>query len=125
MREKKIKSTLASYLHACCLNPVITTFTRAIVNNNFIIWPGLTVNLINKHLTNSIHAYQGHMHVERKGLQSTKSKDKEKEEEMNSFPILDELNARVNYIYYTIINLNKTITEYLKLIGLYNGWLSL
>ena len=89
VRKKQTKSTLASYLHACCLNPVITTFTRAIANNNFITWPGLTVNLIQKHLAKSMHAYQGHMHAERKGLQSTKSKDEEKEEEMDSFPTPD------------------------------------
>ena len=36
IRKKQTKSNLASYLHACCLNLVITTFTRAIANNNFI-----------------------------------------------------------------------------------------
>ena len=40
-----------------------------------------------------MYVYQGHMHTERKGLQSTKSKDKEKEEKMNNFPTLDEPNV--------------------------------
>ena len=57
------------------------------------------------------------MHVERKGLQFTKSKDKEKEEEMDSFPTPDEASAQVNHVCYTIVDSNKTITGYLNLIG--------
>ena len=57
------------------------------------------------------------MHAERKGLQSTKSKDEEKKKEMDSFPILDELNIWVNHVCYAIVDLNKTITGYLELTG--------
>ena len=55
------------------------------------------------------------MYAERKELQSTKSKDKEKKEEMDSFFALDKPNIRVNYVYYTIIDPNETITRYLEL----------
>ena len=51
------------------------------------------VKLVNKHLTTSILTYQGHMHVERKRIHITKSKDEEKEEEMDSFLIPDEPNV--------------------------------
>ena len=107
--KKQTKLTLASYLHACYLNLVITTFARAIANNNFIIWPGLMENLIRKHLPKIMHAYQEHMHAERKRLQSTKSKNKEKEEEMDSFSTSDKLSVRVNHVCYTIVDPNKTI----------------
>ena len=55
------------------------------------------------------------MYAERKELQSTKSKDKEKEEEIDSFSIRDELNVWVNHIYYSIVDSNETITGYLDL----------
>ena len=70
MKEIK-KSILASYLHIYFLNSVKTTFARVIANNSFITWPGLTVNLNQKHLAKLMHTYQWYMHAERKELQST------------------------------------------------------
>ena len=82
-----------------------------------------------------MYTYQGRIYAERKGLQSTKSKNKEKEEEMDSFPTLDEPSIRVNYVCYAIIDPNETIIGYLNLTrhfpkrfsrgNQYNGWLSL
>ena len=50
IRKKQTKRQLATYLHATCLSPAVSTFTKAINNNQFISWPGLTSNLIIKHL---------------------------------------------------------------------------
>ena len=68
IRKKEIKIELVKYLHIICGYLTINTFIKAIVNNNFILWPGLTVGLINKHLPKAIHTYQGHLHLERQGL---------------------------------------------------------
>ena len=72
MRKKQTKRQLATYLQATCLSPAASTFTKAINNNQFISWPGLTANLIAKHLPKSTCTYQGHMSTEKQGLQSTK-----------------------------------------------------
>ena len=59
LRKDKTKSELADYFHACCLFPVLSTFTAAIKKGHFSSWPGLTVDLITKHLTKNIHTEQG------------------------------------------------------------------
>ena len=72
LRQKQSAKELAQYLHASCFSPVISTWIQAIKNNNFISWPGLTPDLIQKHLPLSQATVQGHLHRERQKLQSTK-----------------------------------------------------
>ena len=73
IRKKQTMVNLAKYLHATCLSPPVPTFTKAIKNNQFITWPGLTTKLINRHLPKSLYTYQGHLKSEKQGLQSTKT----------------------------------------------------
>ena len=40
--KKQPKVDLAKYLHASCYSPKTSTWTKAIKNNNFPSWPGLT-----------------------------------------------------------------------------------
>ena len=98
IRKKQPKSQLAQYLHATCMSPVPSTFIRAINNNNFISWPGLTPQLISKHLPKKIATVQGHLKSERQGLQSTKnlSYKEQTNEEDEYFPQSDTLNVRTN-----------------------------
>ena len=70
--KKQPKSQLAQYLHATCMSPVPSTFLKAIRNNNFITWPGLTTELITKNLPKTIATVQAHLKTERQELQSTK-----------------------------------------------------
>ena len=49
-----------------------STWLKAIKNNQFLTWPGLTTDLVNKHLPMSTATAQGHLHRERQKLQSTK-----------------------------------------------------
>ena len=80
IRKKQTHCELAQYLHASCLSPPVSTFVKATKNNHFTTWPGLTPSLILKNLPKTIATYQGHLHSERKGLQSTQSiPDKEQE----------------------------------------------
>ena len=39
--KNKSKTNLAGYLHATAFSPSITTFTKAIKNNVFVIWSGI------------------------------------------------------------------------------------
>ncbi len=71
LRYDKSKSELAEYFHACCGSPTKSTFLQAIKQGNFATWPGLTHDLISKHLSPSIATSKGHLTQERQGLRST------------------------------------------------------
>jgi hypothetical protein len=44
---------LINYLHAACFSPVKSTWITAIINGNFLLWPGLTEHAVEKHLSKS------------------------------------------------------------------------
>ena len=54
LRKKQTHVQLAEYLHRAYFSPTKTKFTKAIRRNNFLTWPGLTQELVNKHLPKSI-----------------------------------------------------------------------
>ena len=72
IRKKQTHTDLARYLHAACLSPVSWTFATAIKKIFFKTWPGLTPELITKHLPPVIATTQGHLHQEHQNLHSTK-----------------------------------------------------
>ena len=71
--KKKTHSDLAIYLHACCFYPVKFTCRAAIKKGLFKTWPGLTTQLVDKHLPLSPATIKGHMIQEHSNLQSTKA----------------------------------------------------
>ena len=120
LRKRQPKVTLAKYLHATCLSPVQSTFIKAIKNNQFISWPGLTPDLIQRNLPKVIATIQGHQKSERKGLQSTKNIIQEEEhitEEDDYFPTPPTPNIRQNHVCYTIIEPDTTPTAFIDLTG--------
>jgi hypothetical protein len=68
----KPDSKLAAYLHAAAGCPTKSSFIQAIQNGNFTSWPGLTADLISKHLLPTIATAKGHIRQEPKNLRSTK-----------------------------------------------------
>ena len=78
--KDKSKTDLARYLHATAFSPSITTFIKAIKNENFITWPGIdTLNFAT--LLGTTKATElGHLDQERANLQSTKHKEEEDED---------------------------------------------
>ena len=64
---------MAEFLHGCAGGPVSSTFVTAIQNKYFVTWPGLTPDLICKHLPPSRATTKSHLHQEAQGLQSTKT----------------------------------------------------
>ena len=72
LRGDKKAHDLMTYLHTACFSPSKSTFIKAIQNNFLLSWPGLTTNLIKKHLPPSIHKELGHIKAERQGLRPTK-----------------------------------------------------
>ena len=55
-----MKPDLARYYHRAVFWPVPSTFITAINNGNFCTWPGLTAELIAKHLPKSLATAKDH-----------------------------------------------------------------
>jgi hypothetical protein len=73
VHKQQTKQQLATYLHAACFSPTPTTLIKAIQNGYLSSWPGLTTELISKHLPPQPATIKGHLDQEAKGLQSTKA----------------------------------------------------
>ena len=124
LRKNQTKTDLVKYLHAACMNLTTSTFLRAIKNEHFASWPGLTHNLVARHLPKSMHAYQGHMNAAKQGLQSTKPKPKSSKkhetpttEEEDCFPIPEQPNIKSNQACYALINTSSIVTGHMDLTG--------
>ena len=72
LRTDKTSHDLAKYHHATLGSPVPSTLLRAIRRGHLTTFPGLTINLISKHLPASIATVLGHQDQESKHLRSTK-----------------------------------------------------
>ena len=64
--------TLIQYLHAALFSPSKSTLLQAIRNNNFIGWPGLTVDNVTKYLSETPATAKGHLDQHKTNIQSTK-----------------------------------------------------
>ena len=72
LRKQQNCADLEQFLHGCAEAPVPSTWCKAIDKGHFITWPGLTSQLVRKHLPPSIPTAKGHLKQERQGLQSRK-----------------------------------------------------
>ena len=72
LRLDQPKSELAAFHHATLGSPVLSTLLRAIRRGHLVTFPGLTTNLISKHLPKSLATVLGHQDQEAKNLCSTK-----------------------------------------------------
>ena len=107
IRKDKTKQDLVRYLHAALFSPVASTLLQAVKANTLTSWPGLTRELVSKHLPPVIATLQGHMQQERQGLQSTRMDMEEnltKEEIKDDFyPEQINPNVKTNDVVYSII----------------------
>ena len=123
LRKKETKTNLVKYLHAACFSPVRSTWIKAIQNNNFATWPGLTDVLVKRHLPDSTATVQGHIHKERQNLQSTKEhspdpiKNELLQQEMDVFPASPTPNLKTNAVAYILVNKTDMVTAYQDLTG--------
>ena len=69
-----LKQEIVKYLHCAAGSPVPSTWCEAIDNNHYATWPGLTSQLVRKHLPKSIATTKGHMRQIRQNVRSTKPK---------------------------------------------------
>ena len=121
IRKKQTKSDLVRYLHAACFSPVKSTWKKAIRNNNFMSWPGLTETLVERNLPLSAATVQGHLHKQRQHLQSTRPSDErpvtEQKEDQDLFPTPPNPNEKCNQVAYVLINREDLTAAYQDLTG--------
>ena len=98
---------MATFLHAACFSPVLSTLNKAIDNGHFNTWPGISNNLMKKHLPPSIASAKGHLNQERQGIQSTKS------EQSNYNEYISRINANIARLKQKIPT-GKTLEEALR-----------
>jgi hypothetical protein len=62
------------WYHTVAEFPSKETFTRAVRNGNYAMWPKLTVQLIHKYMPNSDETAKGHLKGQHQGIRSMKYK---------------------------------------------------
>ena len=97
---------LTAYIHDCVGSIPPTTWIKAIDNDWFSTWPGLTATAIRKHLPKSPMTVMGHMHRIRQGIRPTTkiTKDNLMQEEMTTEPKKDPPRGNLDCQHYVGIN---------------------
>ena len=108
--KKQTCVVLAKFLHAICVSPTVSTFTKAINNNHFTTWPGLSSQPISKHLPKSIYTYQGHLQPDRLGMQSISNAITIPEINQDHFTTFDQPNVRSRQVCYALIDHSSSAT---------------
>ena len=130
IRKHQTKLDLVKYLAACLFSPVKSTLLTAIKKQFLSSFPGLTSNLVKKHLPTLPATVMGHQNQQKQGLQSTSSPNYEsqlksirqkikklknkypgtsldklvqKDIEDDAFPISPVPNVKTNEVLYALI----------------------
>ena len=90
----RTKADLVQYLHQECWSPTPHTWYKAIKKGFFATLPGLTAQLVQKHLLSSKATVKGHMKLTRQHIRSTKTKPTETTA-MTALPASDETQANM------------------------------
>ena len=121
LRKKQTKVQLVKHLHDVCLCPAASTFIKAINNNHFFSFPGLTADLVRHNLLKSVAVLHGHLKLQRQGLQSTKAhivqNESQTDESKDFFPQPEEPNVRTNQSCYALIDASDESTAFVDLTG--------
>jgi hypothetical protein len=72
IQRLRTKEQLVEYLHRAASHPVKKTWLAAIKAGEYATWPGLTYELVSKHLQNTEETAMGHLHKRRQTIRSTK-----------------------------------------------------
>ena len=85
VHELNKKEDVIKYLSTVMWNPVPETWIKAIDAGFFATWPGLTSQLVKKHLSRTIETDMGHLRADRKNTRSTKPVQPNIEKRTNDF----------------------------------------
>ena len=83
-------SKLIEFYQGCLFSPAKSTLLKATKNGNFITWPGLTPENVNKFYKETIYTAKGHLDQERKNTQSTKVFKLQQHTELQSTILQDD-----------------------------------
>ena len=72
------------YLHAACGFPVKSTWIKAIKRGNYVGWPFLTAEAVNKHFPESVETLKRHLNQTRQHIRSTQNFPTPTEEALES-----------------------------------------
>jgi hypothetical protein len=95
--EHKRKADLVTFLHVACFSAT-STFPRAVKAGYFATWPGLTPELITKHLPKSVASVKDHLHQQHKNVRSTKPNPSKPSPE----PSFKRLDQRTNLVFANV-----------------------
>ena len=107
---------LVAFAHAALFSPSISTLSTAL-RRNYVHFPGLTGELLNKHPPQSAPMIKGHLDQVRKNLQSTKSKLKsvfrpppglDDPDAAFTFPSSESPNDATHHCFAAVIETNPT-----------------
>ena len=93
------------FVHACCGFPTKATWLKAIRRGNFVGWPLVTVENVNKYFPESEKTQKGHINHQREGGLSTKLKHSE----MDEIDTTSCVRKKEKDVYIKVIELKKTI----------------
>ena len=101
---------MVRYYHAAAGFPTKPTWTRAIKNKQFASWPGLTVDVVNRHYPDSKETPKGHGRKAPSGQRSTKSTATTLEESDEAFEC-DNIESprptkKERTIFYKVMNIH-------------------
>ena len=100
---KQHEKTLIQYLHAALFSPAKSTLLKAIHNNHFIGWPGLTTANVTKFLDETPATAKGHLDQHKRYLQRSESPP----QQLLDDPFPPKISSKTHQVLATILD-NKT-----------------
>ena len=102
--EFKKKGDIINFLHGCAFSPVKTAWIKAVKNNYFTTWPGLSDEAIRKHLGKVDATVKGHQTQTRQNVRSTQPKQLDIDHE-------PKIQTETDNVYATIMTKKEIFTD--------------
>jgi hypothetical protein len=97
---------LVHYLQKALFSPTKSAMLQAVKDGHLITWPGLTKDVINKHLKLTLATSMGHMNQRRQNIRSTSKAPAEKQQPPNT-----DLGAKTHLVYAFIVDQGQLYTD--------------
>jgi hypothetical protein len=104
--ELRNTGALVHYLHKALFSPTKASMLQAVKDGHLITWPGLTEDVINKHLKLTPATDIGHMNRQRQNIRSTWKAPAEKEQ-----PPDKDLGAKTHLVYAVVVDQGQLYTD--------------
>eukprot|EP00957_Ditylum_brightwellii_P023958 1806580-Ditylum_brightwellii.AAC.1 len=93
------------FLHEAVGSPVTSTWMTAVKNGYFISWPGLTVDIINKHLQKLVATTRGYIEIQHKGATYANTiLPIQEEEDITQAPMQEPNNTKTHMMFGAVLN---------------------